>query len=157
QRRPGSRRYVTSPRPARPGGNAQWRDMPQATARAFLMVVCGLLWEARIASGARCRAMVGGGNGARLASEIERAIGDGGGGLWSFGMAGGLEPGLPPGTIIVASLVVSGGERFVTTHSWSARLRAMLPGSLERVIVGVDAPVASRKAKACLYASTGAA
>jgi len=101
--------------------------------------------------------MVGGGNGARLASEIERAIGDGGGGLLSFGMAGGLEPGLPPGTIIVASLVVSGGERFVTTHSWSTRLRAMLPGSLERVIVGVDAPVASRKAKACLYASTGAA
>jgi adenosylhomocysteine nucleosidase len=130
---------------------------PQRTPPLFLLVVSGLLAEARIASGAGVRALVGGGNATRLAAEIDRGIGDGGGGLLSFGMAGGLEPGLAPGAIIVADLVVSGSERFATHAEWARHLRQALPDSVERPIIGVDRPVADVAAKARLRTASGAA
>jgi adenosylhomocysteine nucleosidase len=131
-------------------------DVPQRARQAFLLVVSGLLAEARIAGGAGARAIVGGGNGARLAAEIDRGIGDGGGGLLSFGMAGGLEPGLAPGTIIVPGVVIIGTERFATSATWTRHLRSMLPQCVERAVTGVDRPVASVPAKSSLYATTGA-
>jgi adenosylhomocysteine nucleosidase len=130
---------------------------PQRTPSGFLVVVSGLLAEARIASGAGVRALVGGGNAARLAAEIDRGIGDGGGGLLSFGMAGGLEPGLVSGAIIVGGVVISGSERFTTHAGWARHLRAMLPNSVERPVTGIDAPVAGVCAKARLRVASGAA
>jgi adenosylhomocysteine nucleosidase len=130
---------------------------PQRAPSVFLLVVTGLLAEARIASGAGVRALVGGGNAARLMADIERAIGDGGGGLLSFGLAGGLEPGLAPGAIIVGDVVIGDTERFATHAAWTGHLRAMLPNSLERPVAGSDRPLAGVPDKARLRASCGAA
>jgi adenosylhomocysteine nucleosidase len=122
-----------------------------------LIVICGLLAEARLAAGRNVFAIASSGNSARLAVDIDRAIADGGGALLSFGIAGGLAPGLATGTVIIASSVVSGREIFATTAGWTRQLRAMLPNSVQHAVAGVDAPAASAAAKKALYASTNAA
>ena len=126
------------------------------TRGSFLLVVSGLRAEARIAAGAGVRALAGGGNAVRLAAAINRGIGEGASGLLSFGMAGGLEPGLAPGTIVVPGVVVAGTERFATDPFWTRNLRANLPGGMEGAVAGVSSPVATIAAKAGLRAATGA-
>ena len=123
----------------------------------FLLVVSGMLTEARLASGTGVRAIVGAGNAPRLNNEIARAIGDGAGGLLSFGIAGGLEPGLAPGTIVVPDVVIGGDTHLPTDAAWSRQLRAGLSGSLARPLAGTDLPVTEVQAKARLHAATGAA
>ena len=131
--------------------------MRSSTPQGFLIVVSGLRAEARIASGPAVRPIAGGGFGLRLAIEIDRAIAVGGRAVLSFGMAGGLEPGLAAGTIVIPSVVVSGEERLETNTLWTASLRAALPGSVDRTLAGVDAPVASDLARKAMRIATGAA
>jgi hopanoid-associated phosphorylase len=131
--------------------------MLQDSGSGFLIVVSGLLAEARIARGRGVDVIVGGGDAMRLASDIDRVIGDGGNALMSFGMAGGLQPGIAPGSVVIPSEVVSGEERFRTDEDWTQRLRARLPDSMGQNVAGMDAPVASLLAKEALRASTGAA
>jgi len=131
--------------------------MLQDRGSGFLIVVSGLLVEARIAGGRGVRAIVGGGDASRLASDIDRAIGDGGSVLLSFGMAGGLQPGAAAGSIVIPREVVSAEERFAGDEDWTQRLRARLPEHIGQTVAGVDAPVASLLAKEALRASTGAA
>jgi adenosylhomocysteine nucleosidase len=123
----------------------------------FLIVATGLVAESRIATARRVRAIASGGNAQRLAREIDRAIAEGGCGLLSFGIAGGLKPGLPPGTIIIPSLVVGARERFATHNVWTAHLRALLPQAVKHAVAGVDAPIATPLAKEALHAATAAA
>jgi hopanoid-associated phosphorylase len=131
--------------------------MLQDIGSGFLIVVSGLAAEARIASGRGVHLIVGGGDATRLAGDIDRAIGDGGNALLSFGMAGGLQPGTAPGRVVIPSEVVSGKERFAADQDWTQRLRARLPESMGQNVAGVDAPVTSLPAKEALRASTGAA
>src|SRR5258706_2540785 len=57
----------------------------------FVIAATGLVTEARIAARAgRVRAVAGGGDSARLSALIEEAIAEGGRGIISFGIAGGL-------------------------------------------------------------------
>src|SRR5262249_6953361 len=123
----------------------------------LLIVVSGLLAEARIARGQGVHAIAGGGNAARLANDIDRVIAYGAGGLLSFGIAGGLEPGLAPGRVIIPSVVVNGEEQFTTDEGWTERLWAAQPDSVARAVAGTNAPVASLSAKKALRAATNAA
>jgi hopanoid-associated phosphorylase len=125
-------------------------------AGAFLLVVSGLLAEARMASGKGVIAIAGGGDARRLAASVARALGDGAGGVVSFGMAAGLTPDLRPGAIVVPETVIGGGERFATDAAWTSRLRALLPPSSAAPVAGIDLPVADATAKAHLHAITGA-
>jgi adenosylhomocysteine nucleosidase len=127
------------------------------TRGSYLLVVSGLRAEARIAASAGVRALAGGGNATRLAAAINRGIGEGASGLLSFGMAGGLEPGLAPGTIVVPGVVIAGSERFATDPLWTRNLRANLPPAVEGALAGVSSPVATIVAKVGLRATTGAA
>jgi adenosylhomocysteine nucleosidase len=127
------------------------------TRGSFLLVVSGLRAEARIAASVGVRALAGGGDAAGLAAAINRGIGEGASGLLSFGMAGGLGPGLAPGTIVVPGVVLAGTERFATDPVWTRNLRANLPPGVEGAVAGVSSPVATIAAKAGLRAATGAA
>ena len=95
-----------------------------------LVVVCGLAAEAKIAVG-RDRddnvvVIAGGGDQARLAIEIE-AVASGAAGILSFGVAGGLAPGLKAGDVRVADLVIApGGELFTPHPGWAAAIRSGL-------------------------------
>ncbi len=73
-------------------------------------------------------------------------------GLVSFGLAGGLDPALAPGALIVPRAVVLGDER------WDAdpALVARLGGSTGHVLVGGGGVLATAAAKTALRRATGA-
>jgi hopanoid-associated phosphorylase len=116
----------------------------------FVLTVSGLAREARIAEGPGVRSVAAGR--ARLGGFIEAAIGDGAAGILSFGIAGGLDPKLRPGAVILAGGVIAGDRRWPVDAAWQARLAAQLPEALAGDLAGVDAPVLSPAGKAALAA-----
>lgn len=121
----------------------------------FLVVVTGLRAEARtaLASG---RTLVGGGDTARLASELDAALSDGAGAVLSFGLAAGLESGLAAGALVVPREIIFGAARYPTESGWSERLRARLGDADARPLLGVEAPLVSPQEKTRLHEATGA-
>ncbi|MGZ9112484.1 MAG: adenosylhopane nucleosidase, partial [Rhodoplanes sp.] len=75
-----------------------------------MIVVVGLAFEARIAAGPGVRVICSG-DGRNLVSSLAKAIKEARlrkmdcGGLISFGVAGGLDPELQPGTCVVGSTI----------------------------------------------------
>ena len=70
--------------------------------------------------------------------------------LLSFGVAGGLDPRLCPGSIVLAEAVVTDrGECFATDQAWCGRLRACLGsgGVWPARLLGSDRPLLSASAK----------
>ena len=88
--------------------------------------------------------------GARLAVERLRARGVSG--LISFGLAGGLDPALAPGILIVPRTVVQGDERWDVDPALVARLG----GSTGHILAGGDGVLATSAEKAALRRTTGA-
>jgi hopanoid-associated phosphorylase len=124
----------------------------------FITVVTGMLAEARIAAGlGGVRTISGGGNGHRLAREVERSIEDGSRAIVSFGIAGGLCPTMAPGSVVVAREVVHGEERWVACPDWSTRLLTLIPDAHHLSLAGTDTPVACVKQKRHLHQTTRAA
>jgi len=80
---------------------------------------------------------VSGMGGAPAAIAARRLAGAGVMGLMSFGLAGGLDPDLPAGCLVLPGEVISGdGVRFVTNDAWRERIRSA---------VGPRTPVAAGK------------
>jgi hopanoid-associated phosphorylase len=78
-------------------------------------------------------------------------------GLLSFGIAGGLEPGLCPGALVLAEAVVRPDGRIMATDAaWTRRAAAALPGIRTGRIAGSDRAVASVADKQRLRILTGA-
>src|SRR5271165_4868913 len=120
-----------------------------------MIVVVGLAFEARIAAGPGIQVICSG-NGQGLAVALNRAIRGGCQGLISFGVAGGLAPGLRPGTCVVGSAVLSAKSRQPTDHFWSQRLLNTMPGAIYGPLFGVPAPIGDPEAKQALHDRTGA-
>ena len=121
-----------------------------------VLAVSGLASETRIARGAGVAVLAGGGDPTRLAALIEDDIRDGVSALISFGIAGGLEPGLTPGTILIARGVYDGSTHLTADPAWVDGLARALPRARIAEIAGVDAPVCDVRSKAELHAHTGA-
>ena len=126
-----------------------------------LIVVCGLVAEAKIAAGPDIVVIAGGGDRERLMAEIDAAA-PGARGIVSFGVAGGLSPKLGPGDLLLADTIVApDGARTDTDVVWRRAIAAKLGARLKRApwsaFAGVDAPLADVAGKAALYRSTGAA
>jgi hopanoid-associated phosphorylase len=77
-------------------------------------------------------------------------------GLISFGVAGGLAPGLRPGTCIIGSSVIDEGEERLTDARWSQRLRRIIPDTQYGPLLGVRQPIALADDKSALHEKTGA-
>lgn len=120
-----------------------------------LIAVVGLTFEEAIIA-APGIVVVRGGDGSRLDVALEAALANGAHGLISFGIAGGLAPNAPCGTVAVATEVVHGEERYTCDPDWTLALLKKLPDALDGVFAGVSAPVTTPKAKAALHQSTGA-
>jgi hopanoid-associated phosphorylase len=125
-----------------------------SAAPGFILSVSGLAREAGIARGPGVRTLAAGG--ARLPALVEAAIAEGAAGILSFGIAGGLDPTLPPGTAIVAGAVIAGGERWAADAAWRDGLAARLPDAIVGDLAGTDRPVMSRMDKCALASATGA-
>lgn len=120
-----------------------------------MIVVVGMAFEARIAASLGVPVICGG-DGKNLVASLTRAMAAGCSGLISFGVAGGLAPQLAPGTCVIGSEILDGGERRVTDARWSQRLLRTIPGSIHGAIVGVREPIAHADAKRALHEETGA-
>jgi adenosylhomocysteine nucleosidase len=120
-----------------------------------MIVVVGMAFEARIASRLGVPVICGG-DGRYLEGSLARAMAAGCGGLISFGVAGGLAPGLKPGTCIIASTILDDEDQRPTDTRWAQRLMRIIPGAVHGPILGVREPIASADDKSALHRQTGA-
>jgi len=121
-----------------------------------VLVVCGLDFEARIAAGAGCETLYGM-RGTALAEALESRLRAGVDGVVSFGVAGGLAPGLDAGDVVVPDAILDGEQRLPVDARWAQALRQALAGCTTGLLAGVDAPVTTVAAKAALHRAHGAA
>jgi adenosylhomocysteine nucleosidase len=120
-----------------------------------MIAVVGMAFEARIAARLGVP-VVCGGDGRHLERSLARAMAAGCKGLISFGVAGGLAPGLKPGTCIIASSILDEGEERLTDERWSQRLRRIIPDTAHGPLLGVHEPIALADQKSALHRKTGA-
>jgi len=120
-----------------------------------MIAVVGMAFEARIAARLGVP-VVCGGDGTHLEKSLARAMAAGCNGLISFGVAGGLAPGLQPGTCIIGSSVIDDGEERPTDARWSQRLRRIIPDTEYGPLLGVREPIAFSGDKSALHEKTGA-
>jgi hopanoid-associated phosphorylase len=120
-----------------------------------MIVVVGMAFEARIAAGLGVPVICAG-DGKNLGPALTHAMAAGCSGLISFGVAGGLVPGLKPGTCVIGSAILDEDGERQTDARWAHRLTRMIPGSVHGPIAGVREPIAHSDAKRELHARTGA-
>jgi adenosylhomocysteine nucleosidase len=117
-------------------------------------VVVGLAAEARIARLLGWRVAIGGGTARGAEAAAAHLIAAGARALVSFGLAGGLDPALRPGTIIVPTGVITADvSSFITDKELVERLGGATP----HVSLTTPQVVASAAIKRQLYETTGAA
>jgi adenosylhomocysteine nucleosidase len=80
--------------------------------------------------------------------------------LMTFGMAGGLDPGLKAGSIVLPTELISpSGVRFITCRAWRERIAAAVSSSRavsEGNLLTSTSAIGSLAAKAAAYKSSGA-
>ena len=111
-------------------------------------VVVGLVAEARLARRWGLPVAIGGGDAAGAARAAERLAPEVSG-LISFGLAGGLDPALRPGAVIVPRLVVDGDESWLSDPALNLRLG----GPTGHVLRGGGQVLATVEAKRAAYAA----
>ncbi|TXM71037.1 phosphorylase [Methylobacterium sp. WL120] len=125
-----------------------------------VLVVAGLAREARIAAGRGVEAIQAGGSPQRLRLLLDARAAPGCRGVVSFGIAGGLDPALRPGDVVVATGIVA-DARWPADARWTAILLKKLETTGRRVVTadlaGVDAAILTVADKAVLRRETGAA
>ena len=90
-----------------------------------VILVTGTLREAALVKSAGIVAIAGGSSPSRLVRELREAA-PGAAGIISFGMAGGIDPRLNPGDIVIGS-GVTGDFPFASDRGWVLALKAQLP------------------------------
>lgn len=100
------------------------------------------------------RAVVSGGDPARLRRRLDEAA-EGATAVLSFGIAGGLDAALEPGTLVVATRVRSPGGAWPADTAWSSAL-VRASGARFGVVAGASAVVAGPDAKRSLRLMTDA-
>jgi hopanoid-associated phosphorylase len=75
--------------------------------------------------------------------------------LVSFGVAGGIDPALVPGDLVIGSAVDLGGASLKADEAWVKRLTNALPKARAGVVCGAEVPALTAAAKANLHAESG--
>ena len=125
-----------------------------------VLAVTGLAREARLAAGPGITTIWAGGDPTRLRAILSERIQPNCRAVVSIGVAGGLDPALVPGDVIVATGVAGPDRRYEVSLDLAHRLTARLSQYPKLVVLanlaGVDAAVMSAKAKTALRDATGA-
>jgi adenosylhomocysteine nucleosidase len=114
--------------------------------------VVGLTAEARIAARFGFTARAGGGTPSGAMEAASRLVADGATALVSFGLAGGLDPGLRPGMVVIPEKVLCEGEIFAV----DADLAARFGGCTGHSLLAGTSIAADAKTKRVLLNTTGA-
>lgn len=123
-----------------------------------VLVVTGATFEARIAAGEDVSVVCSGGNSARLRSLLDAVDPARFRAVISFGLAGGLDPDLRPGDLIVASQVTANAKTWHAALTLTGALASALHANRMALqgLAGVGTPVLEPAGKAALRAATGA-
>ncbi len=121
-----------------------------------LGVVAGMLAEAALIA-PRHRARATGARSGRAAALAEALLAEGCTMLASFGLAGGLDPRLVPGALVLPRRILGpDGQIFETDAAWRARLGALAGAHESGAILGSERALATAADKAHAHARTGA-
>lgn len=125
-----------------------------------ILIVTGLKQEARIAAGPGLTVICSSSNPVQLREMMTSFDPASIRGIVSFGVAGGLNPALKSGDIVIASSIVTADRSWPTEEALTENL-VTLPTSRRRAIVsgilaGVEEVVIGQVGKAALRATTGA-
>lgn len=127
-------------------------------------VIVGLASEAEcleaIPAEHRPPVAVAGASAARATAAAAQFLDEGCAGLVSFGLAGGLDPDIEPGTVVVADAVLApDGTRYPADEAWRRALAAKLDGRVlyrTGAIAGSSGSIDGAEAKIALNRRTGA-
>jgi adenosylhomocysteine nucleosidase len=116
--------------------------------------------EARLAIGPGVTTVLAGGSPVRLRALLRARVEPGCRAVISIGIAGGLDPALKPGDVVVATGVAAPDRRHAASSFVAHRLHARLSDHPKRVVMaelaGVDSAVVSPHEKRALRSATGA-
>lgn len=124
----------------------------QAGLRGAILIV-GLQTEARLARRLGVPVYIGGGTATGAVEASRRALTGAASALISLGLAGGLDPALHPGDVIVPEAVLTGGRLFRSDPALGEALGGMTPHR----IFGAASVVADVRSKQRLRSETAAA
>jgi adenosylhomocysteine nucleosidase len=128
--------------------------------RQPILAVTGMAAEARVAAGPGVTTVLAGGSSARLRSLLQARVQPDCRAVISIGIAGGLDPSLVPGDVIVATGVTAADQRHAASPIIARRIASRLIDHPKRVIMadlaGVELPVLSPAEKRALRSATGA-
>jgi adenosylhomocysteine nucleosidase len=126
-----------------------------------VLIVTGLVQEARIAAGPGMTVICSSSDPQQLRALLTVFDPSTIRGVISFGVAGGLDPSLKPGDVVVATEVLAGATRWLAGLALNEDLIASMALGSSRVVrgglAGVEEVVAARSVKAALRLETGAA
>jgi adenosylhomocysteine nucleosidase len=126
-----------------------------------VLIVTGLLQEARIAAGPGMTVICSSSDPQQLRALLTVVDSSTIKGVISFGVAGGLDPALKSGDVVVATEVLAGDTRWLAGLTLNDELVAGVARGGSRVVrgglAGVEQVVAARSVKAALRLETGAA
>jgi len=126
-----------------------------------ILIVTGLVQEARIAAGPGMAVICSSSSPTQLRALLTVVDPESIRGVISFGVAGGLDPTLRSGDVVVATEVLAGDVRWAAGLSLSDDLIDRLTSGRRRVVrgslAGAEEVVTGRSCKAALHSETGAA
>ena len=126
-----------------------------------ILIVTGLVQEARIAAGPGMTVICSSSDPQQLRALLTVFDPSTIRGVISFGVAGGLDPSLRSGDVVVATEVLAGDTRWLAGLSLNEELIASVAMGRRRVVrgglAGVEEVVVARDSKAALRSETGAA
>ncbi len=126
-----------------------------------VLIVTGLVQEARIAAGPGMTVICSSSDPQQLRALLTVFDPTTIRGVISFGVAGGLDPTLKSGDVVVATEVLSGDARWLAGFTLNEDLISRVALGRRRVVrgglAGVEQVIAARDRKAALHLETGAA
>lgn len=123
-----------------------------------LLVVCGIDREARLVAPFTEAVLLGGGDPAGLERGLEGMTAkEPVAAALSFGLAGGLDPGLRVGDLVCARRVWDGERTLAADPAWTERIALATGATVVDLVAGGDTVLADPAGKAALRAATGAA
>jgi adenosylhomocysteine nucleosidase len=126
-----------------------------------ILIVTGLVQEARIAAGPGMAVICSSSDPNQLRALLTTIDSTSIRGVISFGVAGGLDPSLKTGDVVVATEVMAGDTRWLAGLSLTEAQIASIALGRRRVVrgllAGVEEVVAASDCKAALHSETGAA
>lgn len=118
----------------------------------MLGIVTGLKSEARLVAGLGAAVISGGGQATVTRDKIASLIAEGVTGLVSFGIAGGLDPALPVGALVISDTVFdASGYRYLGDTAWCGRAVSAVPGAVRGAVYASDTIVESAAFKDQLF------